>query len=203
MESTGTRDASKMHRYRSTFNGRNGVFVKPAMSISRLKTSSSIGIEYSDAKEDVPTMDLLKSANACLDKTIAVFVQLCMEVRQLAKEGHQYLVKCLFADEDLCEILSNEADSDDMGGMSQTNDDEMAGIVLSPKMINKISDLLDMLFQTQQFVERCFVVLSQIIKQMLALFSTEESSYITVNQSSLHFQVCTQFGFINCVAFAI
>lgn len=161
-----------------------------AKSILRLKSSSAIGIDYSNAEEDMPTMDLVRSPNMCLNKTIAVFVQLCMEVRQLSKEGHQFLVKCLFADEDLCEILNQEDEANDMDGpTAQVHDNDIGGITLSPRIINKISDLMELLFQTQQFTERCFVLVSAIIKQFIALFATENSNYINVNHSSLHFQV--------------
>lgn len=160
-----------------------------AKSITRLKCSSAIGIDYSFDREAIATIDLIKSDNKCLNKTIAVFVQLSIEVRQLSKEGQQLLIKCLFADEELCELLNEEDDADNIDGSNRVNDNEINGIALSPQIINKISDLLEMLFQAQLFIERCFVVISEIIKQFSALFAAENSNYINVDHSSLHFQV--------------
>lgn len=184
--------SSDRHRNGSKLDGYEGEPVRwaKATSILRLKSSAAIGIDYSNAEEDVSTMDLVKSPNMCLNKTIAVFVQLCMEVRQLTKEGHRFLVKSLFADEDLCEILNQEDEANDLdGSAAQVRDDDIGGLALSARVINKISDLLELLVQAQQFTVRCSAVVTAIIKQFAALFNTENSNYINVNHSSLHFQV--------------
>lgn len=158
-----------------------------AKHIPRLKPSSSIGIDYSFDSEAISTIELINSNNKLLNKTIAVFVQLCMEVRQLCKEGDPILVKCLFADEELCELLNRDVENGaNDGGL---DDEKINGISLSASVIDKISNLLEMLFQAQQFIERCFIVISEIIKQFSALFSVESSNYINVDHSSLHFQV--------------
>lgn len=116
-----------------------------------------------------------------------MFVQLCMEVRHLAKQGNSILVKCLFADEELCELL-NQAD-DEIDKKCPHNDAQVHGLSLSVSVIEKMSQLLEMLFQAQQFIERCFIVISEIIKQFAALFAVESTNYINVDHSSLHFQV--------------
>lgn len=155
--------------------------------ISRLKQSSSIGIDYSFDIESISTVELVNSNNKCLNKTIAVFVQLCMEVRHLSEEGNSILVKCLFADEELCELLNQ--DDYEIEKKVPNNYAQVHGLSLSVSIVEKMNELLEMLFQAQQFIERCFVVISEIIKQLAALFAVESSNYINVDHSSLHFQV--------------
>lgn len=167
--------------------------VKPAKVkfITRLKNSSKVMIDFAHGREEIHTMDLIKSPNMCLNKTIAVFVELCMEVRQLNKEGQKLLIENLFGDEHLCEILNEEEEevARRLDANIQSNEDGIVGVNVSPRILAKISDMLEMLFQTKQFVERCFVLISEIIRQFAALFETENSNYINVNHSSLHLQV--------------
>lgn len=169
--------------------------------VKYLQPSSSIAIDYSMAFEAISTLDLISSDNKCLSKTIAVFIQLCQEVRQLCKEGNKILINVLFADEDLCELLSRDEEEqlnfDQIS--SPQNDQDINSISLSTRVINKISDLLDLLLQAQQFIERCYVVISEIILQFSALFSTETSNYINVDHSSLHFQVNIQMRFLHLI----
>lgn len=136
-----------------------------------LQSSSSIGIHFSYAKEHIPTIELIKSDNKCLNKTIAVFVELCMEVRELCKEGNLLLIKCVFNKK---ESRINQYETD---------------ISLSVDVINEISSLFGCLLQALQFVERCYIVVSEIIKQFAALFDVKFSNNINVDYSSLHFQV--------------
>lgn len=118
---------------------------------------------------------------------IIVFVQLCMEVRELIEEGNTLLTNCFFADEDLF-VLQAE---DDVSSQNDTNDsnNRIDGGPLTPEALCKISDFLDLLCRTENFMERCYVVISEIIKQFSALFAPENKYYINVNSSSLHFQV--------------
>lgn len=164
-----------------------------AKSIARLKSSSTVMIDFAHGREEIHTMDLIKSANVCLNKTVAVFVELCMEVRQLSKEGQKLLIENVFGDEHLCEIFHDEEKEDEearrFDANIQSNEDGLVGVNLSPRILNTVSDMLEMLFQTDQFIERCFVVISEIIRQFLALFETENSNYININHSSLHLQV--------------
>lgn len=195
--SEGIESAESIDKLKGSSKTNENLSVPPiaakAKTIKCLQESSSIGIDYSSAVEAISTIDLISSDNKCLSKTIAVFVQLCMEVRQLCKDGNEILVNILFVDEDLCELLNKDEQEERFSIDNQTNDgpneDQLNGISLSTTVINKISDLLDLLLQAQQFVERCFVVISEIISQFSALFSVENSNYINVDHSSLHFQV--------------
>lgn len=163
------------------------LFSNKVKQVSRLKQSSTIGIDYSFDSESISTLELVNSNNKCLNKTIAVFVQLCMEVRHLSKVGNSILVKCLFADEELCELLNQ--DDGEIETNVLNNDEQVHGLSLSVPVIEKMTQLLEMLFQSQQFIERCIVVISEIIKQFAALFAVESNDYINVDHSSLHFQV--------------
>lgn len=150
-----------------------------------LQPSSSIGIHYSYGVEKISTLELIQSDNKCLNKTIAVFVELCMEVRELCKEGNSLLVKCVFANEELFEHLQN----DENNSINNPNDSSIDDISLSVDVINKISTLLGILLQAQQFIERCLIIVSEIIRQFTALFDVNSSGHINVDYSSLHFQV--------------
>lgn len=155
-----------------------------------LQPSSSIGIHYSYGVENISTIELIQSDNKCLNKTIAVFVELCMEVRELCKEGNSLLVKCAFANEELFEHLQN----DENNSITDPNDSaKIDDISLSVDVINKISMLLGVLLQAQQFIERCFIIVSEIIRQFTALFDVNSSGHINVDYSSLHFQVSQWF----------
>lgn len=158
------------------------------------KLCSSISMDFSFGPEAIETMSLIHSENKCLNKTIAVFVELCWEVRELNKEGNPLLVKCLLASEELCELFqkNNDNDFNDIAipaSPSQTGRSKIQEISLSPGNIIKISGFLELLFQAQQFTERCFIVISEIVKQFSALFNVETSTYINIDYSSLHFQV--------------
>lgn len=135
-----------------------------------LQPSSSIGLSY--GTENISTIDLIQSDNKCLNKIIVVFVELCMEVRNLTNEGF----KLLF-------ILHSEN--------THINHNNY-------KEFSKISSLLGVLLQAQQLIERSFVVVFEIIKQFTALFDVNSSGQINVDNSSLHFQVCVNvcnFGY--------
>lgn len=153
-----------------------------------LQPSSSIGIHFSYAAEQISTIDLIQSDNKCLNKTIAVFVELCMEVRELCKEGNSLLAKCVFANEELFENLQN---IDVINGSNHNEFSQIDDISISAEVINKISSLLGVLLQAQQLIERCFIIVAEIIKQFTALFDVNSSGHINVDYSSLHFQVRT------------
>lgn len=161
----------------------------------RQQEGSSIGINFSYAEEGISTMDLIQSDNKCLNKTIAVFVQLCTEVRELCKEGNHLLPNCLFASEELKEILQNSEMSDQTNieifslDMKECDRKKTDRIPLSINIVTKMNSYLGLFFRTQQFIERCFIIISEIIKQFTALFDIESSNYINVDYSSLHFQV--------------
>lgn len=161
----------------------------------RQQKGASININFSYADEGISTMDLIQSDNKCLNKTIAVFAQLCIEVRELCKEGNHLLSNCLFACEELKEISENSEKNDQTCiGISQAemneNESKRADKVpLSINIVRKMNSHLGLFFRTQQFIERCFVVISEIIKQFTALFDVDNSTYINVDYSSLHFQV--------------
>lgn len=161
----------------------------------RQQKSASIRINFSYADEGISTMDLIQSDNKCLNKTIAVFAQLCIEVRELCKEGNHLLTNCLFACEELKEISENNEKKDQLcidifpvevekGERKKTDK-----VPLSINIVRKMNSYLGLFFRTQQFIERCFVVISEIIKQFTALFDVDNSNYINVDYSSLHFQV--------------
>lgn len=159
-----------------------------------LQQGSSIGIDFSYAMENISTMDLMQSDNKCLNKTIAVFIQLCMEVRELNKEGDPLLSKCLFANEELCELSQNSEKNTSMNTevpvvVTQNERFKIDKISLSAEVIAKINTYLRLFFKTNQFIERCFTVILEIITQFTALFDNNNSSYINVDYSSLHFQV--------------
>lgn len=151
-----------------------------------------IGVDFGTGWESVATVDLIRSDNKCLNKMIIVFVQLCMEVRELIAEGNTLLTNCLFADEDLFVM---QTDDDAHSAAAQQNDgcdsssDRLDDGPLTADALCKISDILDLLCRTEHFVERCYVVIAEIIKQFSALFAPENKYYINVNSSSLHFQV--------------
>lgn len=161
----------------------------------RQQKGASIGINFSHAEEGISTMDMIQSDNKCLNKTIVVFAQLCIEVRELCKEGNQHLTNCLFAGEELKEISENNEkyDQTNMEVFSVNTKDSKQKksdtIPLSLNIVKKMNSYLGMFFRTQQFIERCFVVISEIIKQLTALFDSDKSNYINVDYSSLHFQV--------------
>lgn len=146
-----------------------------------------IGIDFGSGWESVSTVDLIRSDNKCLNKMIIVFVQLCMEVRELIDEGNTILTNCFFADEDLY-VLQIE---DEATAQHDANDmnNRIDGGPLTAEALCKISDFLDLLCRTEHFIERCYVVIAEIIKQFSALFAPENKYYINVNSSSLHFQV--------------
>lgn len=147
-----------------------------------------IGIDFGSGWESVATVDLIRSDNVCLNKMIVVFVQLCMEVRELIDEGNTMLTSCFFADEDLF-VLQAE---DDVASQSDANDgnNRIDGGPLTAEALCKISEFLELLCRTGYFVERCYEVIAEIIKQFSALFAPQNKYYINVNSSSLHFQVC-------------
>lgn len=164
------------------------------------KLGSSIGINFSHENETISTIELIQSDNKCLNKTIVVFVQLCTEVRELCNEGKPLLIKCLLANEEIFEHVQKSSDNNlanysksssfEKVKHSEGNDcDKIDENSLSADIIAKINSLLGTLFHTQLFIERCFNVISQIIKQFSALFDVNTSGYINVDHSSLHFQV--------------
>lgn len=156
--------------------------------ISPMQQYVPIGIDYNHPIENISTLELIATENQSLNKMVAVFVQLCAEVRFLMDEGDVILLNCLYADEDLCQLY---CDDDELNEALLANFDADLGN-LTPAAILKLNKLLEFLCQTQYFIERCFVVISDIIKQLAALFAAEDQYYINVNYSSLHFQV-------NCV----
>lgn len=181
---------------KETNDGTSNILKNADKDIVRKQIGASIGINFSYADEGIPTMDLIQSDNKCLNKTIAVFAQMCIEVRELCKEGNNLLTTCLFASQELKEMCENDEENDQkcikiLPGAINDNDihrgtDKMP---LSINIVRKINSQLGLFFQTQQFIERCFVVISEIIKQFIALFDVDNSNYINVDYSSLHFQV--------------
>lgn len=117
-----------------------------------------------------------------------------MEVRELCKEGNPLMIKCLFANEELYEYLQKSGDDPIGSTVTSGGNKEFAEISLSAEIITKINSVLGVLLQAQQFIERCFVVILEIIKQFTALFDVNSSGYINVDYSSLHFQVRTFFA---------
>lgn len=161
----------------------------------RQQKVASIRINFSCAEEGISTMDLIQSDNKCLNKTIAVFAQLCIEVRELCKEGNLHLTNCLFASDELKEISENCEKNDQTCievfsvDIKENNHKKTDAVPLSIHIVKKLNSHLGLFFETQQFIERCFVVISEIIKQLTALFDADKSNYINVDYSSLHFQV--------------
>lgn len=160
------------------------LLIPAAKDTLHLQPGSSIGINTSFAQESISTIELIQSDNKCLNKTIAVFVQLCMEVRELCDEGNPLLTKCLFANEEICDRLQNDAEIPEQNDSIQIDE-----VPLSANLIAKMNSQLATLFQAQQFMDRCFIVISEIIRQFSALFDVDTSGYINVDYSSLHFQV--------------
>lgn len=144
-----------------------------------------IAIDYNYPAEKISTLELVATDNQCLNKMAAVFVQLCAEVLQLMEEGDVILLNCLYADEDLCQLY---CDNEEQNDTPMTRLDVDLGN-LTPIVILKLNKLLEFLCQTQYFLERCFVVISEIIKQLAALLGAQDQYYINVNYSALHFQV--------------
>lgn len=164
----------------------------------RQQNNGLIRINLSSAEEGIATMDLIQSDNKCLNKTIAVFAQLSIEVRELCKEGNQYLTNCSLANEELKEIIENIEDKEPVCievssmGKNESKHEKSDTNAMSIDIVRKINSFLGLFFQTQQFIERSFVVISQIIKQLTALFDANKSNYINIDYSSLHFQVSSQ-----------
>lgn len=126
-----------------------------------------------------------------------------MEVRELCDEGNPLLAKCLFANEELCDHLQNYDENNASSYADDKNDSiQIDEIPLSADVIAKMNSLLAILFQAQQFMDRCFIVISEIIRQFSALFDVDTSGYINVDYSSLHFQVCRLYytAFYECVS---
>lgn len=116
-----------------------------------------------------------------------------MEVRELVDEGNTILTSCFFADEDLFVMMQTEDEAMTTTSQNDQNDqNRIDGGPLTAEALCKISDFLDLLCRTEHFVERCYVVIAEIIKQFSALFAPENKYYINVNSSSLHFQVSGQ-----------
>lgn len=153
--------------------------------IAPLQQCKPIDIDYNGPAEAISSLELVATENQCLNKMVVVFVQLCVEVRHLMEEGEVLLINCLYADDDLCLLYGDE---DELNLSIKTSGDADLG-TLTQAAISKINKLLEFLCQTQYFVERCLVVISDIIKQLAALFAAEDQYYISVNYSSLHFQV--------------
>lgn len=147
-----------------------------------------ISIDYNHPTENITTLELVATDNQCLDKMVSVFVQLCAEVRHLMDEGEIILLNCLYADEDLCQLYCDDDDIN-LNITLLANVDAVELGNLTPAAIVKLNKLLEFLCQTQYFIERCFVVISDIIKQLAALFGADDQYYISVNYSTLHFQV--------------
>lgn len=164
--------------------------------------NSYIYMNFSSGPESISTLGLVQSDNKCLNKTIAVFVEMCLEVRELHKEGNSLLHKSLLANEEFYELFqTNNIDNQTTIGIpAATGDSECSKIdeiPLSPGVIIKLSTFSELLFQAKQFTDRCFVVVAEIIKQFMALFNVENSAYINIDYSSLHFQVSDSCLF-NC-----
>lgn len=171
--------------------------------ISPLKQCIPVNIDFNQPYEAIPIVDLVATENRSLQKVIAVLVQLCMEVRQLTEEGNVILTNCLFVHEEICNSMhsqnSNGFDGDSTNLDGRTNDlnsdclindvESTFYSILTTKSIVKISKLLDFLCEAQYFLERCFIVINEIISQLAALFAAEDKYYINVNNSTLHFQV--------------
>lgn len=168
--------------------------------ISPLKQGIPVDIDFNQPYEAIATVDLVATENRSLQKVIAVLVQLCMEVRQLTDEGNVILTNCLFVHEDLSNSINSQSSNGDKGesdgGFSGLNSDSSSSDVentfhslLTTKSIVKISKLLDFLCEAQYFLERCFIVINEIISQFAALFAAEDKYYINVHNSTLHFQV--------------
>lgn len=164
------------------------------------KLNLSAKINFSHEFESISTLELIQSDNKCLNKTVVAFVQLCTEVRKLCQEGKQLLVKCLFANEEIIEHTQKNDDNDiqnDPDFLSSKKSEhsiknygvEVDKISLSVDIIFILNGQLETLLQTQLFIERCFVIISEIIKQFAFLFDVDISGYINVDHSSLHFQV--------------
>lgn len=154
--------------------------------ITPMQQHVPIRLNFGQPVERISTLELVATDNQCLNKMIGVFVHLCTEVRQLMDDGDAILLKCLYADEDLCQFYCQDdelIEPFDSSGL----DVDLGN--LTPTAILKINKLLDFLCETQNFVEQCFLVISDIIKQLAALFAAEDQYYINVNYSSLHFQV--------------
>lgn len=151
--------------------------------VLRLHQHLSIEFDFAYSPEHIPTMDLIHSANKSLNKTIAVFVQLCVEARNLCNEGNQLLTDCLFSNEELCDIFRSNSE------LSSTEMFISDKIPLSSKSLSTIWSKLKLFFEVQQFTDRCFNLISDIINQFTALFSVNNYNYINVDYSSLHFQV--------------
>lgn len=159
-----------------------------------LQPVHSVRINFPYNTECVSTMDLIQSDNKCLNKTIAVFLELCMEVRYLSDEGNRLLSKCFFINEELTELSQNsraynETYVETPVPTDQIDKNKVEKFPLSAVLITKINHYLGIFVETQQFIERCFLVVNEIIKQFIALFDVDNSSYINVDYSSLHFQV--------------
>lgn len=141
-----------------------------------------ITLDFSNDNERITTVEMVASDNKCLNKMITVFVQLCMEVRQLIDEGQALLIHCIYADEDLFLLMSENMDDDE-------NVDRFEDSPLTADLLFKMGDFLDLYTRIEHFIERCYMIISEIIKQLAALFEPENKYFINVNSSSLHFQV--------------
>lgn len=141
----------------------------------------TIGIDLLCDNESISIVEMVSSDNKCLNKTIIVFVQLCTEVRKLIKESETLLTHCVYADEDLF-ILMNGNDLDE-------DEERIEGTLLTANILCRMGEFLDLITRIEHFIERCIIVIGEIIKQLSSLFAPENKYYVNVNSSSLHFQV--------------
>lgn len=140
-----------------------------------------IGVDLLCDNESISTVELVSSDNKCLNKTVVVFVQLCTEVRKLLKESQSLLTHCVYADEDLFLVLS--------GDEANEEEERIEGTLLTANLLCKMGEFLDLITRIEHFIERCIIVIGEIIKQLTSLFAPENKYYVNVNSSSLHFQV--------------
>lgn len=103
-----------------------------------------------------------------------------MEVRDLSKEGKHLLSNCLFASEEILRNSGNDENNEII---------PMEWKKLSIHIVSKLNHHLSLFFRTQTFIERCFMAITEMIKQFTALFDAENRNYINVDHSLLHFQV--------------
>lgn len=138
----------------TTTNEMNGAEINPVLvngdkDFLRLQQNSSIGVSFTHSAECIATMDLIHSDNRVLNKTIGVFVELCMEVKKLRKEGTQLLSSIVFTNEGLCELFGENRNQNLINVSSDSQSDK---IPLSTNVIETICNNLYLFFEAQQFI---------------------------------------------------
>ncbi|GAB0101012.1 WASH complex subunit 4 [Sergentomyia squamirostris] len=128
------------------------------------KNPTTVDYEYSGKCENITLFHLIESDNKVLNKNVIVFTFLCNEIAFLKTEAERLQLNLLYYDEDVAEV----------------NQD------IPPSVTNKkVFGVLQYLFRTKQFLQRCNDVLESTIQQLCAFFDDKKCLGSSQNSISL------------------